>query len=298
MEMFNPDVLKERIGPLKKAKNLTNLKEVEKYVLQKLNEEGLESSYDVLAQEMPYFRTMGYTEYATCFIFQPLNMEVRSQMMRDASEDDVKPLDFARYFRDNILNKKANKYQDRETDDKYPLKEVLVVLPGSNKIKERTCLNKLKYIAEKYKGNVWFKPHPITTHAVIGELKDILGEDQLLPRNVDMYHYLKFATRVFTTHISESAMYGVAMGKKIEPIDVLNGIQMGSFYNINRFLFEHQEDGENWINKTLSSPKSGFINPTIDKNWKEKVDLYIEYIIELREKYKGWYIDQNPKKKN
>lgn len=298
MEMFNPDVLKERIGPLKKSENLTDLQEVEKYVIPKLIESGLESSYDVLAQEMPYFKTMGYTEYATCFIFQPLNMEIRSKMMRDAFEDNVEIHDFAKYFRNNILNKQANKYQERETDDRYPLKSVLVVLPGSNKIKERTCLNKLKYIAKTYKGDVWFKPHPITTHAVIGELKDILGEDQLLPRNVDMYHYLKFATKVFTTHISESAMYGVSMGKKIEPIDVLNGIQMGSFYNINRFLFENQEDGENWINKTLSSPKSGFICPKLDTDWRKKVDDYIEYILWVREKYKNWFIDQNPKKKN
>lgn len=300
MEMFNPKVLKERLGPLKKAKNLSNLEEVEAYVLPKLKEAGLETSYDVLAQEMPYFRTMGYTEYATCFIFQPLNIQFRLDMIKDGFEDkdnlDVK--DYSTYFSQNILNKTANKYQDRETDDKYPVREILVVLPGSNKLKERTCINKLKHIVKKYGDNVWFKPHPITTHQVIGELKDIFGENRLLPRNLDMYHYLKFARKVYTTHISESAIYSVALGKEIEPIDVINGMEIGSFYNINSFLFQNQDNGKEWINKTLSSPKSGFICPTIDENWKQKVDLYLEYMVEKRDKYKGWYIDQNPKKKN
>lgn len=299
MEMFNKKVLKERIGHLKKSTTLDPLKEVEKYCLNKLNEMGIESSYDVIAQEMPYFRTMGYTSYATCFIFQPLNTQIRSQQMRDAwADQDHEVKDFASYFRDNINKKLANKYQDRkDQSETYPVREYLVVLPGSNKVKERTCLNKLKHIHRTHGNKVWFKPHPITTHQVIGEIKDIFGEENILPRDIDMYHYLKFALKVYTTHISESAMYAVALGKQIEPIDVLNGIEMGSFYSINRFLFEHQENGSEWINKTLSSPKSGFICPNIDKNWKETVDTYLKYIQEKREKYVSWYIDQNPKKK-
>ena len=59
MEMFNPKVLKERIGHLKKAKNLEHLEEVEKYFLSKIDDLGWEASYDVIAQEMPYFKTMG-----------------------------------------------------------------------------------------------------------------------------------------------------------------------------------------------------------------------------------------------
>jgi hypothetical protein len=298
MEMFNKKVLKERIGHLKKSKSLDPLQEVEKYALQKIKEAGIEASYDVIAQEMPYFKTIGYTSYATCFLFQPLNVQLRSQQMRDAYADqDHEIKDFAQYFVNNINQKTANKYQNRKADfEKYPLREILVVLPGSNKLKEKTCLNKLKFIHDKYGKDVWFKPHPITTHQVIGEIKDIFGEESILPRDIDMYHFLKFANKVYTTHISESAMYAVAMRKKIEPIDVLNGIEMGSFYSINRFLFENQKNGIEWINKTLSSPKSGFVCPQLDENWKETIDIYLEYIIDQRESQKNWYIDQNPKK--
>ena len=299
MEMFNPKVLKERIGHLKKAKNLEHLEEVEKYFLSKIDDLGWEASYDVIAQEMPYFKTMGYTSFSTCFLFQPLNTQLRSQQMRDAYADqDHEIKDFVSYFKDNINQKLANKYQDRiEATENFPVREYLVVLPGSNKLKEKTCLNKLKYIHDTHGDKVWFKPHPITTHQVIGEIKDIFGEDNILPRDIDMYHFLKFAHKIYTTHISESAMYAVAMGKEIEPIDVLNGIEMGSFYSINRFLFDHQANGSEWINKTLSSPKSGFVCPHIDPKWKETVDQYCEYIQEQRMSRKNWFIDQNPKKR-
>ena len=298
--MFNKHTLKERIGPLKKAVNLkAELEPVEAYFLEKAKQYEWETSYDVIAQEMPYFKTMGYTEYATCFIFQPLNTQMRSQQMRDAYQDqDVEVKDYAAYFRENINTKRSNKYQDRKNPtDRYEVRENLVVLPGSNKLKDRTCLNKLNKIIQDHKGEVWLKPHPITTHQVIGELKDIFGEQHILDRDLDIYHYLKFATKIYTTHISESAMYAVALGKQVEPIDVLNNIEMGSFYNINRFLFEHQENGKEWINKTLSSPKSGFICPALDTEWTTKVDQYCDYIQAKREACKNWFIDQNPKPK-
>jgi len=51
MEMFNGKVLKERIGPLKKTKNLDILEQVEGYVIRKSKENSLEHSYDVIAEE-------------------------------------------------------------------------------------------------------------------------------------------------------------------------------------------------------------------------------------------------------
>lgn len=291
LEMFNKDVLEERLGPLKKSTKLKSLEAIEKYTLKKCKENGLEHSYDVIAQEMPYFKTMGYTEYATNFIMQPLNSDLRSQQNRDAFLDDCEVLDFCQYFRKNIKEKEANKYQDREADFKrYPARDFLVVLPGSNKIKEKTCLNKLKKIAKTHKGKVWFKPHPITVHAIIGELKDILGPENILPRDIDLYYYLPKAKKVYTTHISESATYAVALGIPIEPIDVYIGMETGSFYNINRFLFEFQKDGIAYINKVYSSPKSGIINPVIDKDWKQKIDKYFKYIIARRNVFKDWYL--------
>ena len=298
MEMFNGKVLKERIGPLKKTKNLDILEQVEGYVIRKSKENGLEHSYDVIAEEMPYFKTMGYTEYATNFYCQPLNSKFRNESIIDAYNDDCEVLDYAQYFRDNIKNKLSNKYTDRKQNfNKYDDKDYLVVLPGSNKLKEVTCLNKLRHIKKEYGDNVYFKPHPITTHAIIGEIKDFFGEECILPRDIDMYYFLEKAKKVYTTHISESAVYSVALGKEIEPIDVWHKQHRGSFYAINHQLFDHQHDGNNFINKVFSSSKSGLFNPSLEDNWKEKVDSYFEYVTSKRDKYKNWYIDTPNKKK-
>jgi len=299
MEMFNKKVLAERIGPLKKNEKISNLEQVERYVIRKCKELGIEHSYDVIAEEMPYFKTMGYTSYATNFMLQPLNLKMRTEQILDAYNDDVKDVsDWSSYFVDNIKNNHANKYQDRKDAlDAYDHKSVLVVLPGSNKIKSNCCLNKLIAISKKHKGDIWFKPHPITTHQVIGEIKDLFGEESILPREMDMYSFMKKADIVYTTHISESALYGIVLDKQVEPIDVWNNVHQGSFYTINSQLFDHKDNGKEWINRVFSSPKSGMINPSIDKDWKEKVDIYFEYISTKRDYYKGWFLDQPKKKK-
>jgi hypothetical protein len=298
MEMFNAKVLKQRIGNLKKSKKLNILEQVEEYVISKCKEAGLEHSYDVMAEEMPYFKTMGYTEYGTSFIMQPLNFKLRTEQISDAfyDNDSNDLLDWANYLKDNIINKTANKYSERNNEfGKYPHKNNLVVLPGSNKIKTHSCLNKLKAISTTHKGDIYFKPHPITTHAVIGELKDLFGEESILPRDIDMYYFLEKANKIYSTHISESVLYAVALGKEVEPIDVYNVMSRGSFFHLNEQLYDNQLLGKEWINKTFSSYKSGIINPSVDIDWKKKVDLYIDYIIKKRLKYKDWFIS-NPEK--
>ena len=299
MEMFNKKELDGRIGHLKKAKSLYDLEQVEGYVIRKASEMGLETSYDVMAEEMPYFKTLAYTEYAGCFYLQPLNYKLRNEQMRDAWYDkDTEVVDYHSWFVNKVVGNDSNKYQDREdVTNQYPAKDHIVILPGSNKVRENVCLNKLKWIKEKHGDNVYFKPHPITTYQIIGELKAFFGEECILPKNADMYYYLQKAKNVYTTHISESCLYAVALGKTVQPVDVWNNIQRGSFYCINNYLMYHQMSGKNYINKTFSSFKSGIINPEVDKNWKEKVDNYMNYIFMKRECYKNWFIDSREKKK-
>jgi hypothetical protein len=299
MEMFNDKVDKERIGPLKKNEYLKSLRDVERYFIRKVKKYNLEYSYDVLAQEMPYFKTLSYTEYATNFIMHPLNLELRVEQIREASQDsECEVVDFVSHFKKVIEEKNANKYQDRTKDfGDYMDVDNLVVLPGSNKLKDNTCLNKLKYIKKIHGDNVYFKPHPITTHAIIGEIKDLFDEKLILPRDIDLYYFLEKADKIYTTHISESAMYAAALGKEIEPIDVYNGMERGSFYHINKFLFENKDNASEWINKTFSSYKSGVINPLVDTDWEKKMDDYLEYIYQKRKKYQNWFIDSEKKKK-
>lgn len=293
MEMFNKKVTNERIGDtMAKSETLFTLKEVEKYYLKQMGNYKTEASYDVIANELPYFKTLNYTEFAHCFITHPLQQELRVKQMVDAYQDTVAEedmVDYISYFKSKIDAGTANKYQDMKNDKVYEQRDHLVVLVGSNKLKERLCLNKLKYISETFDDDVWFKPHPLTYHQLIGELMDLFGEKNILPRKADMYSFLKQAEVVHTSHMSESAIYAVSLGKEIDPIDVYNKVEQGSFYHINKFLFTEKNPQE-WVNKTFSSYKSGVFNPAVDKDWRTKVDKYLEYIHEVRESYKNKYI--------
>ena len=300
MEMFNKKVLEERLGSLKKNENLRDLEDVEGHIIRKCKELDIEYSYDVLAEEMPYFKTMGYTEHAGNFYLQPLNFKLRLESIIEAyyDTDDYKIIDYSSHMAKRVIEKTANKYTNRnqETSDFRDV-DYLAILPGSNKLKGNTCLNKLKFLKKKYGDNIYFKPHPITTHAVIGELKDLFGEETILPRESDLYYFVPKMKKVYSTHWSESVINCVALGIPVEAVDVYNDIHQASFYSINTQAFAHQLNGKEWINKVFSNPKSGVINPYIDTNWKDKVDSYFDYINTKREYYKDWFIDEKQKSK-
>lgn len=291
MNIFDKQSVKERIGDIKKSPTLGHLKEVEKYFLGQVKRHKIEVSYDVIANELPYFKTLNYTEWAHCFMMHPLQQELRIQQIVDAYNDteSTSTLDFVQYFRDRLQSRASNKYTHIDTETKLPPKENLVVLVGSNKLKERICLNKLRWIKDIYEDEVYFKPHPLTTYQLVGELKDLFGNDTVLDRDLDVYQLLLGAKTVFTSHMSESAVYAVCSDKAVEPIDTYNKVEQGSFYHINKFLFSEPNPKE-WLNKVLNSPKSGIINPEVASDWKVRVDGYLDYIMKERAKHKNKYV--------
>ena len=297
--MFNEKTAEKRIGKeLKKSVHLKHLEEVEEYFIAHVSDFDLEASYDVMANELPYFKTLGYTEYAGCLVIHPLNAELRVQQIEDASHDKCELVDFTGFFKTRFEKGEANKYADRKTINGVEPKKHIVVLAGSNKLKSRICLNKLKYIVAKFKGNVLFKPHPLTRYQLIGELQDLFGAEAILPRDADLYTFMQHANVVHTSHLSESAVFAISLGKQVDPIDVYQRpgpvdisqrIEMSSFFHLNRHLFTELNPVD-WVNKTFSSPKSGVINPLVDEDWKKKLNTYLEYITEIRECYKGHYV--------
>lgn len=291
MDMFNKKSMKERIGDIKKNDSLNHLKEVEKYFLNAGRKYKFEIAYDVIANEAPYFNTLNYTEWAHSFIMHPLCQELRVQQMLDAHGDNAEvTCDYIEYFKNRIISGLSNKYTHiNKVADEAPVRDNLVVLVGSNKLKDRVCLNKLKWIKTTHDDDVYFKPHPLTTYTLIGELQDMFGKDTILDRDTDMYYYLSKSKQVFTSHMSESAIYAVSLGIPIEPIDVYQKIDQGSFYHINKYLFS-EGNPQAWVNRTLNSYKCGIVNPEVDPNWRPKIDAYLSYISELRNKYKNKYI--------
>lgn len=290
--MFNKKAVEERIGSIQKSTTLSHLKQVEKYFSKQVQKYKLEVSYDVVANELPYYKTLNYTEWAHCFMIHPLQQELRINQMLDAYNDTAATqVDYVEYFKNRVTSRNSNKYEHINKTQEYAPREALVILVGSNKLKERICLNKLQWIKDRHEDAVWFKPHPLTTYQLIGELKDLFGNNNVTDRDADMYKLLVSdeTETVYTSHMSESAVYAVSLGKTIDPIDAYNKVEQGSFYHVNKFLFT-EPDPKAWINRALSSHKSGIINPEVDVDWKAKVDAYLEYTTTERAKYKDKYV--------
>lgn len=286
---------RRKLGFMVKSPNL-NTREFEEYIHQMCQERGygFNLDYDVIASELPYFKTLQYTEYAGGITLHPLQLEFRHQQMIEAyySKTTKFEIDYVQHFRKRVLENKSNKYLNINTTAKEA-RQALIVLPGSNKIAERVSYEKLRYIRQLHGDNIWVKPHPLTTFKVIGEIMDMFGEANVLHRQDDLYSILKDSKIVYTSMLSESAVYSAALKIYIEPIDVYQRTPVGSFYHINKFLFQ-EENPRHWINKTFNDFRSGMIFPEIDKNWKEKLDKYLEYISKKRDQFKNVYF--NPPK--
>lgn len=278
------------IGDLKFNKTVKSLIEVEKYFINQVQKRKVFWSYDVTAVESLCFDTINYTTYAGCFIMHPLQPEMAQRQVYDALRDNNSSIDFVSYFKSRIKEKTANKYIKEKTDKIQKEYDAVVVLPGDNKIKSNICLRKLRNIANKHGDKVLFKPHPLTHKETLKELqKQIKVPTDFAPLNSDLYEILPAVKTVYSSHLSESAMYATILKKEVEPIDQFVKRQPASFAHINYFLF-NELDPLSVVNTMLSSHKSGIVCPEIEPNWKEKIDAYLNYILALREKIKNHYV--------
>lgn len=295
LKMNDEETNKRKLVFMVKSPNL-NTQEFEKHLHDLCTERKytFNLDYDVIASELPHFRTLQYTEYAGGVTVHPLQLEFRHQQMLDAfySKDTIMTIDYVEFFAQRVLQNKSNKYLNISEHDKEA-KQVLIVLPGSNKLTERVSYDKLKYVKRLYGDNIWVKPHPLTTFKVIGEVMDLFGEENVLHRQANLYTVLKDSPIVYTSMLSESALYSVCLDKYIEPIDVYHKTPVGSFYHINKFLF-YDDNPKYWINKTFNDHRCGMFFPEVDKDWKEKLSKYLHYINDKREKFKNVYF--NPPK--
>jgi len=213
---------RKRIGDLKKTDKIKLLKPVEDLLFEILAPTDVDVSYDVIASELPYFQTFGYTEWAGSIIIYPLCMKLRELQVVEAYRDAIpeKSVDFIAYLKGQVEQGIANKYKDRKASDELEERESLVVLLGGNKLHKCTCLNKLKWVKSNYGHSIWFKPHPLTEFKLIGELKDMFGESNVAHRDADLYTMMAKAKKIFATHHSESVALATALSKDVNPIDV------------------------------------------------------------------------------
>lgn len=291
--MFGEENQKHQYGPdLVLSERLNGLRELEHYFFNACVKKRIQPSFDLTGEEPPYFQTLNYTNYAGLFIAHPLQTELSIRQMYDAFREGSH-LEMKREFRGFLMNaisgKVANKY-NTERSPTSRFRKAVVVLPGSNRLKTHVCLNKIRWIYKRHGEDVVFKPHPITHEHTLSEFahRANLPISAFSGKDEDLYEIIAHAGYVYTTHISESAAYAAILGKHVSPIDPVQTRFYSSFAHINYFFFSEPNSDE-WVDQMFSSPKSGVFHPEVDSNWKEKIDEYLDYILDLRDRYKNAY---------
>lgn len=293
--MFDPDATLEHIGDkIKFSKKLECLQEVETYFRSKCVKERIEYSYDCTADENTFYKTINYTTYAGLFIMHPLSFSHQVFQMYDAKADNMEGVGHIELVESNLKNNLASKYlksDDSNLDNQQfePYKAV-VVLPGSNKIYDHTSSVKLKKIIKRHGSQLVIKPHPVTTDKVLDDLQNVKENAQMADPHSNLYDILDGASLIYTSHISETALTSLLMGKKISPMEKFGSRLAGAFSHINHFCFS-EPDPINTLKSIFASPKSGIIHPHVDSDWKDKIDKYFEYTLKMRKLQLGHYYE-------
>ena len=276
---------------------LQALHEVETYLTKKCKQKNIEVSRDCSANEKLNWDTINYTSYCGLLYISTLCRTSTLCQFYDAAADNLDSIGHIDFIRKNITNKLGSKYVVNTNSDNKEFKlyegnkfKAVCVLPGHNKF--YTLSNrKLKTIQKHWGKDLLFKLHPITCKKVLKKIGFFKGinESQLADTDVDLYDLIYQAEHVYSTHVSETALTSLILGKTIEPIDDFDKRMNSSFSALNHFCYNYS-DAVYKLDKIFASFKSGIIHPEVDKNWKDKIDQYLEYVLEKREIQNGFYL--------
>lgn len=266
---------------------------VEEYLVSTCKELDIRIEYDLVAKEPLNWIGLSYTTYNGMLYIHPMSQNASLFQMFDALRDNLNSIGHIEFIRNNLNNKCHGKYvfgdKSEFTLPKLEPYTHVCILPGHNKFyhvhKER-----VGRLVDEHGKNLVFKPHPITD---LNELKEngflkYIDKCQIASEYDDMYTVIENAQVVYSTHVSETALSAQVLGKKVEPIDPFEVRMEGGFGPISHFCYTEKQPLET-IDKIFASPKSGIIHPSVDKDWKNKIDLYIKYIMEKRDLQKGYY---------
>ena len=287
MSMFTAAYIDKHLGnKLDFTADLYRYKKCEKRFKELCEIHNIESAHDCTAYENIYFKTLSYTTYANMFMMHPLNFISSFDQVQDARADDVVVHDYMTAIK-TAQEKRGGKYRAAFLKVKRDMDSV-AVLPGSNKFDEHLCTIKLKQLVDENPKLV-VKPHPLSDNQLMSRIRELVPAKQLASPMEDLYSLIEQSEIVYSTHISETALTSLALGKEIEPLDKFQMRTLGSFSHVNYVIYTALDPIKE-MNKIFSSPKSGIINLDIDTDWEYKMEQYFKHIMAKRAKEKGRYI--------
>lgn len=292
--MFDEKNMQRHIGPnMRYDDKIMGLREVEVYLHDKVRHLPIELSHDCTADESTHYKTINYTTYAGMFIMHPLSYGPTLFQMYDAKAENATAQGHIEWIAENINKNASGKYlpnKDQILGDDLDEFDAVAVLCGANKFDQQISLVKLHHASLKHRKRLVIKPHPISKDTVIQKLSDFSDYVQFASPETPLYDLIRKASTVYTTHISETALTSLILGKKIVPIDKFHERLVGSFSHINHFCFS-EIDPLSVVASIFASPRSGVVHPEVDENWRQKIDDYLDYTLSLRHLQKDFYLE-------
>lgn len=290
-KMFDETEINRRLSNIVNINSdISKLKEVEEYLLLKAEHYEFDLCYDLSAPEKPFFDYLNYSNYSNFFMMRPLSPELANKQIIDSlAFEEPFNYNYVSYFISKVKQNNANKYTDMESIT-YTNYDAVVCLPGSDKLFDYVCFNKLKLIVEIHGKRAIFKPHPLTCEESLKKLtKNLPKLARISKPKENIYSYIKEAKYVYTSHWSETVLYASVLGADVEPIDTFQHRYLATYEHLNSHLFG-QVHVDKIINKIFNNYRSGFINPEIQTDWRYRIDKYLDYIASTRARFKTYYV--------
>jgi hypothetical protein len=253
----------------------SSLRPLEDIILRTIKTKGFEVARDAIYDEGAKLRTINYSIIMDSIIIYPLSFRYCEQYLTDTI-----------LLNDNhprfVINKPIDKYKSNPCNKDI---DKLVVLPGSNILKEIVSRDKLLGYAEDE--DIFVKLHPLTTIEDISEIKTIFNDSNVLAPETSLYSVYEGLKEVYTTPSSEICMYAALDGKKLHNICTENrdSSSVKGYDFLTEKLF-YSTNPKQLLERIIFSSMSCVISK-YDIRAKEKIHNFLTYI-ELKQKEITW----------
>jgi hypothetical protein len=236
-------------------------------------------SYDVNCTQGPCFTEFSYTEFLGGMYLRSQSIEVNTRQTELASKEET-GFEFTAEHEQYCLK---DKYDLQAIPEQYQNLKGLVLYPGDNAeaYVDEDRLQRLLYENPE----VMIKLHPLCSRPFTEHAARRYGGNRLiLPNNLSGYALLRQCETVYTTSVSEMSAAGALMGKKLVDLTKFIHQSSGNYYPISRVLYA-SDDPKSAVVRMMGCKSSGLIMPW-HTDYTERIGLFFEQCIYLREKYK------------
>lgn len=257
--------------------DLLNLNEFKQYLLPEKHR-GLEFEYDIWfnTNENMTIRKWLYTDFLGKGIYlrvtsKPVNTKLFNSIISSDIEIDEERI---AKIKSNLQNKYSLQW-NTEFHDK------VIFLPGSNLLCKGTVID-MKGVKTLVKEGWKIKPHPITAHIFMAELKLRFGKENVLGKKEGGFELLMNCKEVATAQNSEMGLIALLLGKPIRLVSY--PVEKREKCLLTYESFYESLAGTNAkesILKLFSSKRSGIIF-NFDEDAKERLDNYLNNFWEYK----------------